>query len=374
MPRVFRSSSWARPYQLLFLALVQPFPGNPSCMMFRKNHGKAKTQKRGRKGIKRRPQRTIIHLWHPSFQAWHNYASFTWRHSAIFRIHRLWMGNPNCSFVSSMSIGRSRVSQIHWKAILSSSTSGIGWRQHRNHKLVHTFWILSWSAGQLKCSTTHTFDSCKNCKQLIACSCNVYEVYNSNYEYERLYKWMYIWIYCVALFLVTVAAEHRRSLLQTTLWIQFMGHPMCASRIPTEAQGIKDGQSKKLCNPIKPLQSHPPLLQLSLVLRCFFSATIPLWIATMATVAVQMETWRLIGQISLRLGSCWMFFIYSNRKLIFRWDKKHAELYDVSGTFVCQSCSVFRYLRMLPRLTIADFITEFVLRTVAKSARFGGAS
>ena len=39
-----------------------------------------------------------------------------------------------------------------------------------------------------------------------------------------------------------------------------------------------------------------------------------------------------------------------------------------------QSCCVFRYLWMLPHLAIADFITEFVLRTVAKSARFGGAS
>lgn len=43
-------------------------------------------------------------------------------------------------------------------------------------------------------------------------------------------------------------------------------------------------------------------------------------------------------------------------------------------TLAGQSCCVFRYLRMLPRLAIADFITEFVLRTVAKSARFGGAS
>ena len=43
-------------------------------------------------------------------------------------------------------------------------------------------------------------------------------------------------------------------------------------------------------------------------------------------------------------------------------------------TLAGQSCCVFRYLWMLPHLAIADFITKFVLRTVAKSARFGGAS
>lgn len=84
---VLWSASWARPYQLLFLALVQPFPG---------------CHPRFAASQQRFPQKDVLGPKHndhkgPSIydihpNAWHNYASFTWRHSAIFRIHRLWMG------------------------------------------------------------------------------------------------------------------------------------------------------------------------------------------------------------------------------------------------------------------------------------------
>ncbi len=142
-------------------------------------------------------------------------------------------------------------------------------------------------------------------------------------------------------------------LLQTTLWIRFMGHLW---RVHPEFQ---------LCNPNQASSITPiitSLLQLSLVLRVFFGYNSTLdrnhgncgspdgnlaahhtsWTTTM-TFSDFTETWILLG-----------VFIYSNTKLISRWDKKHAELYDVSGRLMVNllvSSGIFECYLALPSQT-----------------------
>ena len=153
MPRVSWSASWARPYQLLFLALVQPFPGvAPVGWCISTGHVSTKNMKGEKHNDHGGPSIYDIH----GSQAWHNYASFTWRHNAIFRIHRLWMG---CLLVESegfecktcgSKLLQSRVSQIHLQLLGGDSTA-----------------------------TTKLFSAstpAKNCKQLIACSYNVFHI------------------------------------------------------------------------------------------------------------------------------------------------------------------------------------------------------